>query len=475
MTGIYNALDYNIIGDGEFNNTDAFNLLLKTIGDNGGGTLYVPPGRYVTGSIQLKANTTLHLEAGAVLLGSCSPEDFPLITDKEIPGWKGRDHRALISAYKADNITITGRGTIDGRGGIYWWPHKNKEDPRRPRCIQLIDCRNVLISDISICNSPAWTVHPAVCENVTVSGITIKNPADSPNTDGINPEGCKNVHISNCNIDVGDDCIAIKAGTQDEIFLRRPCENITITNCTMINGHGGVVIGSEMSGGVRHIVISNCVFNGTDRGIRIKTRRKRGGCVEDVRVTGISMKNVFCPFVLNGYYQCGASADDMSLFTLDPLPADEGTPVFKDISVSGVTATDVSACAMFFYGIPESPITGVSVTDFSVKFKKGAAEPQYPAMIHHIPAMAKAGIKLRYAQDCSFRNIRIDTDSKDGSPMSLSSCSYVSVDGLNTRTWSDSSKLELDNCEDVDLRNIGTLPLKTDGCSNISLNGLVQL
>ena len=157
--------------------------------------------------------------------------------------------------------------------------------------IELLRCTNVRLEGITCRNSASWTVHPLVCDNVTVDGITIANPPDSPNTDGINPEACSNVRIANCHIDVGDDCITIKSGKEHEPFRSsRPCENITVTGCTMLHGHGGVVIGSETAGGVRHVAIANCVFDGTDRGIRIKTCRGRGSAVEHVSVSNVVMQ-----------------------------------------------------------------------------------------------------------------------------------------------------------------------------------------
>ncbi len=450
MTGIYSALDYGIRSGESFNNTEAFRALFKLIEDNGGGTLYVPPGKYVTGSILIPSNTTLYLEGGAVILGSPEPEDYPLLDDSVIPGWGPAVRRGLVSALNAVNVTITGRGTVDGQG-FNWW-HRNKDDTR-PRAVQPIGCDNVRISGITVVNSAMWTVHPVCCNNVTIDGISIKNPSDSPNTDGINPEGCSNVHIANCHIDVGDDCVTIKSGTQYDNYRRRPCENITVTNCTMNNGHGGVVIGSEMSGGVRHVVISNCVFNGTDRGIRIKTRRKRGGCVEDVRVTGISMVDVYCPLVLNGYYMCGAPADDMSLFSKEALPVNEGTPVFKDIAISGVTASGVSACALFVYGIPESPVVGLSVSDFHVKVKRGEVTPRQAAMMHGLEPMAKAGIRLTNVVDCNLRNLTIDTDGAD-SPLYMTAVKEISVDGLRAPNAPSDAAVKLVKCESVRLRGV---------------------
>ena len=193
---------------------------------------------------------------------------------------------------------------MDGRGAAWWQRFREGTlcHPR-PRLISFADCRNVLIEGVTLTRSPSWTINPVRCENVVIDKVTIVNPADSPNTDGINPDSCRNVRIANCHIDVGDDCIAIKSGTEAEAADRRaPCENIAITNCTMVHGHGGVVIGSEMAGGVRNVVIANCIFESTDRGIRLKSRRGRGGIVEDVRVTNVIMTGVLCPFTVNLYY-----------------------------------------------------------------------------------------------------------------------------------------------------------------------------
>ena len=149
---------------------------------------------------------------------------------------------------------------------------------RRPHLVRVVDCRNVLIEGVTLRNSPMWTISPLACDNVTITKLTVINPPDSPNTDGINPDSCRNVHISDCHVDVGDDCITIKSGKEDDGRRElRACENITVTNCTLMAGHGGVVIGSEISGSIRNVTISNCVFVGTDRGIRIKARRGRGG------------------------------------------------------------------------------------------------------------------------------------------------------------------------------------------------------
>lgn len=228
----------------------------------------------------------------------------------------------------------------------------------RPPFIQPVRCKNIRIEGVKIINSPFWTVNPEFCNNVTVKGITILNP-HSPNTDGINPESCSNVHISDCHISVGDDCITIKSGR--DLQGRRlgvPCENITITNCTMLSGHGGVVIGSEMSGSVRKVTISNCVFDGTERGIRLKSTRGRGGVVEAIRVSNIVMSNIKKEAIVLDLMYSNMPAEEVS----------ERTPVFRNIHISGLTGVNVKT-PIKVRGLDESPITDLSFRDINMESK----------------------------------------------------------------------------------------------------------
>jgi polygalacturonase len=240
---------------------------------------------------------------------------------------------------------------------------------------------------------------------VRISGIRILNPPDSPNTDGIDPESCRNVRISDCHIDVGDDCIAIKAGS--ELSLDRvACENITITNCTMVHGHGGVVIGSEMSGGVRGVVISNCVFEGTDRGIRIKSRRGRGGTVADVRVTNIVMDGVMCPIVINPFYFCGPDGKLPIVSDRTPQAVSSGTPRFRRIHLAHITATNVQSCAAWVAGLPEAPLEDLTLDDVVVSFAADAV-PAVPAMADGVPAMAAEGVHAQFVSGMRVSGLRV--------------------------------------------------------------------
>ena len=319
-------------------------------------------------------------------------------------------YQPLIYGKGLDNITLTGTGTLDG-SGAHWWQlhHERVLTYARPRLIGLEECSDVRIEKIKLINSPAWTVNPVKCTNVTVDGVRIVNPADSPNTDGINPDSCRYVRIANCSIDVGDDCIAIKSGTEDGTE-RIPCENIAITNCTMLHGHGGVVIGSEMSGGIKNVVISNCVFEGTDRGIRLKSRRGRGGFIEDIRVSNIIMRQVFSPIVMNLYYNCGLQGKDQAFvdYITDkkthPVTAD--TPVYRRIHFSNITATEVSAAAAFIYGLPEKPIQDISFQDVWI-YMAEQAQPAYPAMMNEIEPMTAQGIFCCNVKNALFNQVRV--------------------------------------------------------------------
>lgn len=287
----YDVTKYGAKKDSSVKATAAIKKAVDAASKAGGGTVYFPAGKYLTGPIYLKSNITILIDAGAELHFSDNFDDYLPMVQSRYEGVDVMSFSPLFYAYNETNITITGRGKINGHGKK-WWDYalnfyktqtgRNKyqllfdslnknillpDDPGqmkrgflRPPFIQPLYCKNVHIEGITITNSPFWTVTPEFCENVTIDGLTIDNPL-SPNTDGINPSSCRYVHISNCHISVGDDCITIKSGKDLPGRTKAtPAENYTITNCTMLSGHGGVVIGSEMSGGVKKIVISNCVF-----------------------------------------------------------------------------------------------------------------------------------------------------------------------------------------------------------------------
>ena len=402
---IYNVSEFNIVGDGVTNNTKAINLLSEKIAENG-GTMYFPAGKYVTGTIFLHSNMTIMLDSGATILGSDDFNDFPYIEGVE--GYTRAGHWGLISAYKCNNICVKGNGTIDGRGQ-FWWK-SGKSDLERPRTIGFISCQNIVIENISIFNSPCWTVHPMCCENVAVRGVYIKNPYNSPNTDGINPESCKNVRISDCHIDVGDDCVTIKSGTEDDLLQKQfPCENIIITNCTMAHGHGGVVFGSEMSGGVSNVTVSNCVFQNTERGIRIKTRRYRGGYVKGLNISNLIMDNVQAAITINEYYICGVRKfPDEVLFDPNPREINELTPVITDVNITGVIGRNVQGVGIYIYGLPELPVQNVTMSDVNLDVI-GTEEGIYPVASYGRELSYGDGMFIKNASNIIMSNVKISS------------------------------------------------------------------
>ncbi|MFT4145056.1 MAG: glycoside hydrolase family 28 protein [Mobilitalea sp.] len=383
--------------------TAAFEEAVKVLENRGGGTIFVPAGVYPTGSIQLKSHMTLFVDNGAILDFKDYYENYPLV-EVEFEGAVGKMYRPLIFAVDAEQVAVLGNGCLNGNGQRAW-REMNSLPCKRPYLICFQNCINVRVEQVTLINSPVWTIHPLHCDNVIIHGVTIKNPPDSPNTDGINPNGCNQVRISDCFIDVGDDCIAIKAGTE-LTPKKRACENITITNCNMIHGHGGIVIGSEMSGSIRNVTVSNCVFQNTDRGIRLKTRRKRGGAIERLNFNNIIMDKVLCPFAFNMYYFCGAGGEERHVWEKTPYEVDEGTPAIRDLLISNIIATEVSAAAGFMYGLAEQFIENVTFSNCRIDMAIDG-EAGMPDMLAHQEPMKGAGFFLRNARNIVFQNVSI--------------------------------------------------------------------
>ncbi|WP_411349557.1 glycoside hydrolase family 28 protein [Paenibacillus sp. WLX2291] len=405
---VYNIDDYGAARNSSKSSTAAISSAIEAAARAGGGTVHIPAGTYRTGAILMQSHIELHLSPGAVLSFSIDPADYPAVSSR----WEGAErlvHASCIYGEQLTNISITGSGMIEGNGQTWWDLFRNEPDKLdypRPKLISFDHCSRITIRDVQLRNSPSWTVNPICCTNVTVDNIAILNPADSPNTDGINPESCTNVHISNCHIDVGDDCITIKSGTEDTPE-RVPCENITITNCTMLHGHGGVVIGSEMSGDIRNVTISNCIFKQTDRGIRLKSRRGRGGTVEDIRISNLVMEDVICPFIMNLYYFCGPRGKDKYVWDKHPYPITAETPRFRRIHFANITARQVHAAAGFLYGLAEQYVSEVTFSDIDISMAENAI-PGRPAMMAGIEDMNNRGFYLGNVRDVRFHRVTIE-------------------------------------------------------------------
>ncbi len=377
---VVNVLDFGAVGDGRTLCTAGIQAAIHACAAAGGGKVFVPAGKYLTGPIFLKSNLEFEVSAGATLLGSTNFADY-----STIPGWwEGLErtvYASMITGIDLENVAITGQGTLDGQGAVWLdaWGRteqlrkklglvgREPENPPgsplpwpRPRIINLYRTRKVLIRGLTIHDSPSWTVHPVLCEDVYIEGLTIINPPHSPNTDGIDPESCRNVRISSCYISTGDDCIMLKSGYKQipgKPFL--PSENIAVTNCAFNAGGCGVGIGSETAGGVRNVAISNCVCDGTTCGLYFRTARGRGNVVENVSAVNVVMRNLEDTGIIFSMFY-----EDEDRSTLHRV--DMRTPVFRNFHCSDILL-DGAKMAVVVEGLPESPIQRLSLDNVFVK------------------------------------------------------------------------------------------------------------
>ncbi|KAB1083031.1 glycoside hydrolase family 28 protein [Neorhizobium galegae] len=368
-----------------------------------GGTLRIPAGRWLSGPIFLKSGMTLLVEDGAELAAIASRQDFPILPARHADGrilgtWEGvaeACYASLINAIDCHDVHLAGTGIIDGGGdrGDWWsWPKETRRGARRPRTVFLSACENVTLSGLTIRNSPSWTVHPVLCKGLIAADLTIENDPDSPNTDGFNPESSSDIHLVGLHISVGDDCIALKAGKRSPLGgPDRPTEHVLVENCLMERGHGAVVIGSEMSAGISDITIRNCHFRGTDRGLRIKTRRGRGGTVTDIRLTDSLMEDVATPVAVNSFYFCDADGRSDYVQSRSPLPVSTETPSISSITVKNVTVSGARTAAAVFYGLPEAAIRDIAFENYTVSFAPDA-EAEVPEMASLLLPLRHAGI-----------------------------------------------------------------------------------
>lgn len=457
--------EFGGVGDGIYLNTAAFEKAIAHLSQKGGGRLVVPTGVWFTGPIVLKSNINLHLEDKAIILFSPDKDLYPLI-DTSFEGLDTRRCQSPLSGKNLENIAITGSGAIDGNGH-YWRPLKKQKvsdsqwkaatshggafkrpdywmpsegylygdtvsdmnvpqgakteeewqllrDFLRPVMVSFISCKNVYLEGVIFQNSPAWNIHPLMCENFIMDGVQVRNPSYAQNGDGLDLESCKNSIIVNSTFDVGDDGICIKSGKDEDGRKRNiPCENVIVDNCTVFKGHGGFVVGSEMSGGVKNISVSNCQFLGTDVGLRFKSRRGRGGVVENIYISNISMFDIATEPVLFDLYYGGKSAvetleEGVVVIKEERLPpVDETTPTFKDIYIKDVVCSNARR-AMFFNGLPEHNIDNINVEN---------------VMIH-----SKIGAELIESKNITLKNVQIFAQS--GSALYLKNVKDVTVDGF---------------------------------------------
>ena len=488
-----NVLEFGAAGTGEDLDTEALQSALDNCADRG-GTVVIPTGDYLTGPLVVGDDTTVELEAGARLLFARDHELFPAFEGRW-EGWNQTGFHPCFLIEDAENVAVTGRGTIDGQGE-YWWQFYDAPSERlpesltetldgfrtrnaksddvssftlRPPLFQVSNSTNISVSGITLRNSPFWNTHVVYSDDITIHDIRIENPPDAPNGDGIDIDSSRYVRISDTYINAGDDAICIKSGKNEEgRRVGAPASQITVTNCTVEAGHGGVVVGSEMSGDVRDVTVSNCTFTDTDRGIRIKTQRDRGGVVEDLRFESIVMRRVACPFTINGYYFMDIDSD--------PIPVDEGTPMVRNIHYSDITAREVES-AGFFAGLPEARFENVSLTNVEIDATRSLdATDLSPAMAENYTQ--RHGFFCKSIGDVSLTNVRIRT--ADEPVLTFEDSGRVDIDTLRTESDQNPPTIDATGVDELLIRNCDVhdtedpfIHLRDEGVGRLSFeNGL---
>ncbi len=418
------------IANGDYVNTYAINAAIQQLHAKGGGVVLIPKGLWLTGPIQLLSNINLHLQKGALVEFTADFNQYPLVVSS-FEGVEAARCKSPISAENQSNIAITGEGVFNGNGMFWrplkkdklseaewkrhlltyggaltddkktWYPSKaaveaaknkdigkliegkklsdfeNIKDFLRPNMLRISNCTKVLIEGVTFENSPAWTTHFLLCTDVTVKGMKVKNAWWSANTDAIDLESCSNVLVADCIFDTGDDGITLKSG-RDEYGRKRgkPTQNVLIKNCTVYHSHGGFVVGSEMSGGVKNIYVSDCNFIGSDIGLRFKTVRGRGGMVENIFVNNINMKDIVGEAILFDMYYAAVdpvkinAEDSAKVLVEEEFPVTEATPQFQHFNFTNIVC-DGAAKALFVRGLPEMPVKDITLNNVFIKSRAG--------------------------------------------------------------------------------------------------------
>ena len=418
---------FGAVGDGVHDDTQAIQTAINCLPRQ--GRLFFPAGTYLSLPLFLKSHITLELAQGATLLGSPEREKYPIIPgsvldgDSEVffGGFEGETkamYQSLITAEYAEDITIVGPGTIDGNGqGGHWWEGFKDFPAARPRLMFFNRCQNVNLHGVLGCNSPSWQLHPYYSKNVGIYDVAITAPKVSPNTDACDPESCDGVEIIGCRFTVGDDCIAIKSGKIElGSKLNCPADHHTIRNCLMEFGHGAVTLGSEIGAGVRNLSVSHCVFHGTDRGLRIKSRRGRGrNCwIDNVSFHNIRMDGVLTPIAVNLWYNCcDPDRESEYVWSREHLPVDDRTPRMGRFHFINIDCTNAEVAACYIDGLPESPIEAVEFRNVNISFKPDA-QPGIPIMENFAKPRCRLGLYLDNVKHIRIKNVTVTGADGDG-------------------------------------------------------------
>lgn len=388
--------------------------------ESGGGRVVVPAGRFLTGPVHLRSKVELHLSEGAELVFSDRIEDYLPVVRVRVGGIDCFNYSPLIYARDCTDVAVTGKGKLNGNSGN-WWKWKGRETKEhfrmgaegvplekrvfgtpeaaiRPSFLCLLNCRNILLEDFTIGSGPNWTIHPVYCENITIRRVTVDT--EGPNNDGIDPDSCRDLLIEHCTFNTGDDCVVLKSGyNEDGWRVGKPTENVIMRHCSSRHGHGGLVIGSEMSGDVRNVFMHDCEYEGTDRAIRIKSRRDRGGVVEHIYARDIKVRDMKNEVViLNMDY----GADKNEATTRKP-------PVFRDMCFERIEA-EGAPLAVRVTGDPAATIANIRFRDMTIS--------------------SKEGVLVKSAEQLVFENIRLEVGK--GPLFELDSVNDVSIRSVST-------------------------------------------
>lgn len=478
--------------DGIFLNTKSINDAITACSNKGGGVVLIKGGLWLSGPIEMKSNVNLHLERDAILLFTADKSQYKLVEGN----WEGKKavrNQSPISGFNLENIAITGTGIIDGNGDVWrmvkkekltesqwnklvksggvlgglnnknWYPsegflkgeltkdasviqpgkslsdYADMKDFFRPNLLVLTNCKKVLLEGVIFQNSPAWCLHPLMCEDLTLKNVTVKNPWYAQNGDGVDVESCKNVMIENCTFDVGDDAICIKSGRDKDGRDRgMPTENVIARNNIVYHAHGGFVIGSEMSGGAKNLYVYNNSFIGTDIGLRFKTTRGRGGIVENIYIANTYMKDIAAEAILfDMYYMAkdpvplAGDKDEAPKVVL--LPVTEETPQFKDFYINNVVVNG-AAKGIFIRGLPEMNIQNINLENLTIQSKIGVEISEATNVtiknLNFISSSTNPLIAINNSKNINFSNLKPLADFKTLFKISGEKTSGVNLSGV---------------------------------------------
>lgn len=435
-----NVRDFGAKGDGIQDDTNFIQAAILCCPPD--SRVLIPEGTYKISSLFLKDDLRLELAKGAVLSAITDRTRFPVLKgliesydeneEYNLGTWEGNPldmFSGIITGVRVKNVVLYGEGMIEGNANYdednWWFDAKRKRIAFRPRMIFLNHCENIVVQGIRVQNSPSWNIHPYFSDHLRFLDLTVLNPKDSPNTDGLDPESCKDVEIAGVYFSLGDDCIALKSG---KIYMgskyKAASEDIVIRQCCMRDGHGSITIGSEMAGGIKRVTVKDCKFLHTDRGLRIKTRRGRGkdAIIDEITFEHIKMDHVMTPFVINCFYFCDPDGHDHYVQTKDTMPVDDRTPSIKKMAFRNIEAKNCHVAAAYFYGLPEQKIEKVEMEHIHVDY---AEDPTagVPAMMDGIEPMTKLGVYVNNVETLVFRDVVVE--GQEGKVLILQNVDHV--------------------------------------------------